>query len=229
MKIEEFVAGETARGWAYKILSDCYHRPDGELIEKTIALTDIIKTIRPEGESYSDHLRTVLEDNIDRAYLQVDYAKLFLGPFAMTAPPYGSVYLEGKQQLMGNSTLDALKRYREAGLKIADAFKDPPDHITVELEFMSFLIFKEIESITHGGVESADAHFKKQLLFLENHLGAWAPQFADNILQHSETEFYRNLAKLTKVFIMQDIPDVKVVCQNLTPISSNRLEAVSTV
>ena len=45
---------------------------------------------------------------------------------------------------MGDSTMDVRMRYGDARLELAADFKEAPDHIAAELEFMHFLIFKEI-------------------------------------------------------------------------------------
>ena len=204
MKIEDFFAGEAARGWTYKLLADCYQRPDDETAEKINALTDVLKTICPMGASYIASLANGLQKNFDLDHIKVDYARLFLGPFAMMAPPYGSVYLEGKRRLMGDSTLNALQRYREAGVGIDGDFKDAPDHITVELEFMSFLIFKAIEA--SGNSDSAETvfSFEKQRSFFEDHLGAWVFEFVDAVEKNAAAEFYRNLVKATAAFLKED-------------------------
>ena len=204
MKMDDFVANETARGWAYKLMADCYQRPDDETLEKINALADALKSVCPIGASYTASLATELRQTFDLEQIRLDYARLFLGPFTMPAAPYGSVYLEGKRQLMGDSTLDVLERYRRAGLKIAPDFNDPPDHIAVELEFMSFLIFRAIESSDNSYTAQVVEFFELQKSFLEDHVGVWVFEFADAVEKNAATEFYRNLAKATAAFLKDD-------------------------
>ncbi|GAB4545487.1 MAG: hypothetical protein Kow0063_39580 [Anaerolineae bacterium] len=145
--------------------------------------------------------------------LRIDYARLFVGPFELLAPPYGSVYLEGKRRVMGDSTIDARSRYQEAGLDISHDVKEAPDHIAIELEFMYYLIFKEIESFENADFESAMGYLGKQQAFLEEHLGAWATEFADSVEKNAGTDFYQNLARATKVFIQNErhnLPEVSI-------------------
>jgi TorA maturation chaperone TorD len=209
--MDDFVANETLRGWAYKLLADCYQRPDEETVEKITALTDVLNTICPTGASYTAFLATGLKKNFDLDHIKVDHARLFLGPFTMPAAPYGSVYLEGKRQLMGDSTLDALSRYRKAGLKIASNFSDPPDHITVELEFMSYLVFKAIEpSVSLDTAEMVD-FFETQKYFLKDHLEAWVFEFADAVEKNAATRFYRNLARATTAFLKDDCQAISAI------------------
>ena len=104
---------------------------------------------------------------------------------------------------MGNSTLDARERYRDAGLDKAKTFKDAPDHITAELEFMHYLIFKEIEALSNSDMQAAIGLLQKQKSFLEDHLMAWVPELAQNITKHAEYSFYPNLARATEIFLQE--------------------------
>ncbi len=209
MNVEDFTVYETARGRTYKLLADYYHMPDNEMRERAITLSEALTIVCPEAAPYAAGLKIGLEANPDQ--LSADYARLFVGPFAIAAPPYGSVYLEGKRQLMGDSTHDALRRYRAAGLEIAGDFKDAPDHITVELEFMSFLIFKAIEASINSNTEETVHYLKKQKSFLEDHLGAWIFEFADAVVKAAETAFFQNLANATAAFLKNDYDSISAV------------------
>ena len=148
--------------------------------------------------------------------LKVDFAKLFVGPYNLSAAPYGSVYLEGGRKMMGNSTHDAKNRYREAGLDIAKTFKDAPDHISTELEFMYYLIFKEIEAFADADIETAVGFIQRQKSFLDDHLMVWVPEFADSIMKNAENPFYPNLAQATTSFLEENY---RIVCSILETVS----------
>ncbi|MFP4481041.1 MAG: molecular chaperone, partial [Desulfohalobiaceae bacterium] len=60
--------------------------------------------------------------------LRVDHAKLFVGPYQLAAPPFGSVYLEQRQTLMGESTQMVKELYRQAGLEMDPEYNSPADH-----------------------------------------------------------------------------------------------------
>jgi TorA maturation chaperone TorD len=149
-------------------------------------------------------MRKEFEVGAELEPLKVDFAKLFVGPYTLSAAPYGSVYLEGERKMMGDSTLDVKDRYRQAGLDTAKTFKDAPDHISAELEFMYYLIFKEIEALTNSDIETAISFIQRQKSFLEDHLMAWVPEFAGNIIEHAETLFYQNLAKAIEMFLREN-------------------------
>ena len=205
MKTDDFLAHEHLRMDVYRLLTDCFHLPNENLKQNWVRLSSTMDML---GEEAAQHA-LVKKDNLDGMddldSLKIDYARLFVGPYTLAAPPYGSVYLEGKRLVMGNSTMDAQKRYRNAGLNIAGEFKEAPDHIAVELEFMYFLIFKEIEAAGHSKMEAFVNYLKEQQAFLEDHLGDWQSEFTEKVIANSATEFYKALAKTTNIFIKQDL------------------------
>lgn len=181
---------------SYKLLSECYYLPDEKLIKM---LNDLEKS---RCGLYSEIAKNI-PGMSDVESLKIDYSKLFVGPYGLFAPPYGSVYFEDTRRVMGNSTIDVRNKYGEEGLDIG--LKEAPDHIAIELEFMYFLIFKEVEAIRNSDSESAASYLKKQRAFLETHLGIWISEFADNVEANAQTEFYKNLARFTKSFVKKDL------------------------
>jgi TorA maturation chaperone TorD len=156
---------------------------------------------KPMGQPYSEIAKYIPRMN-DIELLKIDYSKLFVGPYGLLAPPYGSVYLENNGRIMGDSTMDVGNRYRKEGLDIV--IKEAPDHIAVELEFMYFLIFKEIEARENSEWGSVTNYVKKQKDFLKIHVGMWVPEFADNIEKNAETQFYKSLSRATRSFILME-------------------------
>lgn len=183
----------------YKLLSACYYQPREDMEEWLELLGANLEVIDSQLANYAKTMTFEYKNQKNcLSALQVDYAKLFVGPFNLLAAPFGSVYLEKAWQVMGESTIDVFQRYREAGLEITEDFKEPPDHVAVELEFMYYLIFKHLET----GDEN---YFKRQQAFLSSHLGKWADSFTDLVLQHAQTDFYRDLAILTQKFVQSDL------------------------
>ncbi len=194
--MKELLPHEEYRRDSYKLLSECYYLPDEKLIKILNGLE------KSRGELYLEIARNTPGIS-ELESLKIDYSKLFVGPYGLLAPPYGSVYLEDTSRVMGNSTMDVRNNYKEEGLDIG--LKEAPDHIAIELEFMYFFIFKEIEAIRNSDSVSAPSYLKKQKVFLETHLGIWVSEFADNVEANAQTEFYKNLARLTKSFVTKDL------------------------
>jgi len=138
------------------------------------------------------------------AELRVDHAHLFVGPFGLQAAPYGSVYLERGRRVMGDSTLAAARLYAQVGLRLREDFKDLPDHIAVELEFMHYLAWLEAEALATGATEKAAEHRQTQRRFLAEHLRAWLPEFCEAVRRNARTAFYRLLVDCVLAFVCED-------------------------
>ncbi|MBW2600841.1 MAG: molecular chaperone TorD family protein [Deltaproteobacteria bacterium] len=205
MNIADLTKYEKARSSAYKGLAECYHMP-GSGLNKT--LIQLERQLEALGSEASPHITLMRSECIGRGNeiddLCVDFAKLFVGPYALLAPPYGSVYLDGERKIMGGSTMDVRIRYANAGLELSAHFKEPPDHIAAELEFMHFLIFKEIEATLRYDMDRTIKYLDQQEAFLENHLAAWVPQFARHVVENANTDFYKHLAQATDLFIKHE-------------------------
>jgi len=129
----------------------------------------------------------------DRDALAVAYARLFLGPFEVLAPPYASLYLDPERRLMNETSMGVARWYAEAGLGPAPGPREAPDHITRELEFMYFLAFREI---TGDSAVWAD----RQRAFWQDHLSRWLPALAGSMAAAKCHLFYDALAELLTSF-----------------------------
>ncbi|MBT8371780.1 MAG: molecular chaperone TorD family protein [Deltaproteobacteria bacterium] len=212
METKKLLNHEASRMAAFRLLSDCYFLPDPGLSEKLENLESNMVNVCQPAVKWVQNMRKEFEAGADLEPLKVEFAKLFVGPYQLSAAPYGSVYLEGERKMMGDSTLDVRNRYREAGLDTANNFKDAPDHIGAELEFMYYLIFKEIVAFANSDIGTAIDFIQKQRSFLEDHLMAWVPEFAKSIIESAESPFYPNLAKTTKAFLRENY---QIVCSVL--------------
>jgi len=198
---------ETARAEVYRHLANAYRLPSDELPSVVEALEDALSQLGSEARSEAALLSA---KNLDPDALQVDYARLFIGPFMAPAPPYGSVYLEDKRRLMGDSTVDVQQHYFSLGLDLSPDFKEAPDHITAELEFMHVLVNQELEAIELSDGQVLLDNLRHQRNFLQKHIGAWIGAFTDKIVAHAQSDYYRHLAGIARMFIaedMQAIPD----------------------
>jgi len=192
--MEDNLAHTYKRANSYKFLSQCYYLPNEELVEK---VTNFALT-----EQFFAELQKYIPPVVTIDSLEIDFTKLFVGPFGLLAPPYGSVYLESKR-IMGDSTIDVRKLYEDEDLEII--IKDAPDHIAMELEFMYYLIAKEIQSTNEKNLRDIQIYQQKQKAFLNSHLARWLPEFAKKVQENAQTGFYKRLTRLTDVFIRRDL------------------------
>ena len=101
-------------------------------------------------------------------------------------------------------------------MDLSENNKDSPDHITIELEFMYYLVYKELKAIEQGDIEGTMDSLKEQIQFLHDHLGAWLPEFSDNIEKNAGTGFFNNLAGFTRTFINKDMGDIQETIEGLS-------------
>jgi TorA maturation chaperone TorD len=217
MEIADLMSQETARGDSFKHLAACYQQPRKELVDNIKKLRHHLATVCPEAALHVEKMIDEFEITDTLEPLAVDYARLFVGPYELLAPPYGSVYLDGERQVMGKSTLEVRDKYRKAGLDISSDFRDPPDHISAELEFIYFLVFKEVEALRNSDIETTLNFLEKQRDFLRAHLGVWVFDFAESIEEKAETNFYKNLARATKAFIGQYLDELSDLFETEAP------------
>jgi TorA maturation chaperone TorD len=212
METKNLLNHESSRMATFRWLSICYFLPDTGLLDTLDNLESHLANLSEPAAKNARRMRKEIENDRNCEALKVDFARLFVGPYKLLAAPYGSVYLDSGRTMMGASTLDVKSRYCEAGLNTATNFKEAPDHIAAELEFMYYLIFKEIKAFSNSDIETAIGCIQKQRSFLEDHMMRWVPEFAGNISEHAETSFYQNLAKATETFLKENY---KLVCSAL--------------
>lgn len=205
-----FPAFERQRGDCFRLLAACFYPPDRNmLLEEEVPgnLSRLLEAVCPEAAIHAKDMAGALVDSADTE-LAVAHAKLFVGPFELQAPPYGSLYLDSRKRMMGDSTMDVLKMYQRAGLGLSGDFLDAPDHIAAELEFMYFLVAKEIQALRSGDREEAAAYLKMQQEFHRRYLRPWIEPFTDRIESTSEHEFYTHLARCLSTFTAKSpVPD----------------------
>lgn len=189
MTSPQFTQNLTQTANTYKLLSLLYTPPTDGLEEILTRLEQALIDLKPELISVVTDMKNQTHKSGLEA-LSIDFAKLFIGPFDLFAPPYGSVYLDDQRRVMGDSTIRVLQLYRQAGLNLSEEFREPPDHIVTELEFLYYLIAKYIET-------SDLQWLLKKEEFLHHYLSQWINKFAKRIQDNAHTTFYKNLAELT--------------------------------
>jgi TorA maturation chaperone TorD len=136
--------------------------------------------------------------------LLIDYTRLFLGPVDAPARPYGSIWMEPDQLTMQDSTMAVLALYEEGGFDIAEDFRELPDHIAAELEFLYLLLFRESRGQGNDAAGAAgDPAFLRKRLIAE-HLERWAGPFTEAVRAHAQCAFYRELGELTNRFVTME-------------------------
>lgn len=199
---------DLAREDICRILSACYYQPGPELREEQVfeKLARAAELVEPaladEARALGESFAAVSLEN-----LLLDYTRLFLGPFEIWAKPYGSVWLEGDRVVMGDTTMAVRELYAEGGFELAADFREVPDHVAAELEFLYLLVFKENEARRAGDAPALQAASALRRRFLREHLGRWVEPFTAAVLRSAGTDFYRRLADFTERFVNAEASD----------------------
>lgn len=187
-----------AREDVYRYIAACYYEPDPVFEEEgmfqslleavSLAHPDLVPLAKTLGDEFR---RTPINE------LLLDYTRLFLGPSHTLAKPYGSVWLEGDKTLMGDTTMAVLELYREGGFDVDEEFRELPDHIAVELEFLYLLVYREYEARLAEDPDRLVSATTLKKHFLSQHLGQWVTRFTDTVKAEAQSSFYQHLAQLT--------------------------------
>ncbi|MFA6898651.1 MAG: molecular chaperone TorD family protein [Desulfurivibrionaceae bacterium] len=186
----------------YRLLAVCFYQPDREVfVEENLCanLAGLMQEISlpAVGEACQRMAQCLAENNQED--LLIEYSGLFLGPFGAPAHPYGSVYLEQERTLMGDSTMEVLKLYAQSGVKYEG--DEPPDHIAIELEFMSFLEGKIAQAISEANQDDLADFFAIRGRFFDRLLASWAPILGNILKEQATLAFYRDLGECLLGFI----------------------------
>ena len=192
----------TAREDFCRFLAACYYEPGPEFGEERLfdSLRETAARVDP-GLGAGAHRLGEAFRALDLERLLVDYTRLFLGPVGAPARPYGALWLGTDQTLMQDSTMDVLALYREGGFDLADDFREAPDHIAAELEFLYLLLFRERGARRDGNVTALAEVERLRRRLLGEHLGRWAGPFTRALHAGAQTAYYRELADLTARFV----------------------------
>jgi len=192
----------SAREDLCRYLAACYYQPGPEFAEEKVfdSMLAAATRIHPDLVAYASRLGKEFAAE-GAANLLLDYTRLFLGPNHIIAKPYGSVWLEQQETLMGESTVAVQALYREGGFEIDEGFRELPDHIAAELEFLYLLIFRENEAHQQGKPEEMAATVALRKRFLDEHLGRWVAPFTAAVRDGAQCAYYRQLAELTNRFV----------------------------
>ena len=94
--------------------------------------------------------------------------RLFVGPGALQAPPFASVYLDAEPQVMGQTTLLVRRIYAAAGLASPWGGALPDDHLSLELD--------AAEAMAASLDAAPDEGLARLRAFLvAEHMAAWIP------------------------------------------------------
>lgn len=211
----------TGRTKTYRLLSRIFR------VEADQALLDELAGLDLSAEAPNEEIRRgyalwrrFLAQVDEKTLLDLarDYVKVFIGAgrnAQNAAYPYESVYTSPERILMQEARDEVYATFAEAGLAKSNSWKDPEDHVALELEFMAVLSDRAAAALAAGDEEGAADLLVQQKAFLHSHLLNWVPRcFKDDVIRFANTGLYRGLALITSGFLKADAEFLGEVVQD---------------
>ena len=219
---ETSIQNALARSTIYQSLSLCFSEPDKgtfpilkdkgylgdvqESLETFLAIDRINGAIDTASSISLLNIPPLIEDCIREKSLEdikTEYTRRF-GTFVSSkeCPIYETFY--GKLDIFQQTQelADISGFYRAFGLKFSeDVKKDKFDHLSVELEFMHYLTYKEAYALENHGDDRVSICVNAEKKLMKGQLGKWVGLFAVLVNKHSKEGFYALSADLLKSFI----------------------------
>jgi TorA-specific chaperone len=131
----------------------------------------------PDGDSLYQHL-------------EEGYVRLFISAKGgIVAPLYESCYEFEGAPLMGRAATEMKERFEAKGMSVADNVQEPPDHISIELEYLYFLLDK-------GWREKYDALIVEAAEFSSDTLLPWVSELSEKLASEEECQYYPLMATI---------------------------------
>jgi TorA maturation chaperone TorD len=148
----------------------------------------------------------------ERASLEAEYIRTFtVASDAQPSLAYESAYMEPQDAGWVMAELD--REYAAAGFSLTPEFKEPPDHVSSELEFMSLLCGEEALTWKQKALDHALKQLELEASFLKHHLCGWFPLFSRQVARVDRSGFYTIATDVAQAFIEHDKELLAVLIQ----------------
>jgi TorA maturation chaperone TorD len=196
---------------AYRLLACSFLFPEPDLIQES---ADAARSLR-DGESWAAEFafygswREFAEvlSNTDPSQvtdLRDEHMALFGADSARSSIPLTETgYLEPGSLESGQIVASVRQHYASAGLAPRTTTAEPFDHLSVELEFISYLCGKEVDAWDSGELKDARIAMGRQRRFIEKHPSKWAPMVAAGIIHRDG--LYARAAAAAEALLTHDI------------------------
>lgn len=194
------------RQGVYRLLGAGLSRPTADLLETAVAAPALLDEMGLFDFSYAGDLIEACEalGEADLEGLSISYATMFeTGVAGAAGPPHESAFRADARTGQVAEVVAELKRtVLRFGLQLEEAHGDMVDHIGTELEIMAALCRREGERRSQD--RSVDRVLAQQWEFLEDHLLAWAPAYAQRVTESEGDAAYISVASALVAFLADE-------------------------
>lgn len=135
-----------------------------------------------------------------------EHDRTFGHSLSKDAPAYETSYGSAHIFMQSHELADIAGFYRAFGMDPTGL--ERPDHLSVELEFMHWLLVKEEHARAHA--DAAEVCREARRAFLRDHLGRWLGAFAGRLRGLGVSKFYAELAERLAAFVREDCEALEV-------------------
>ncbi|MCH8050739.1 MAG: molecular chaperone TorD family protein [Chloroflexi bacterium] len=157
----------------------------------------------PELAAFGDQMA-----DLSPSELKSLHGHIFSHVVSADCPPCEAFYTAKEIFQETTELADIAGFFKAFGLTLAES--ERVDHISVELEFMHFLTYKEAYAQTHHDPARARFCRETQRKFIRDHLGRWGIHFARLLDQRADGGYYGCLASLLEKFISSEVAFLRV-------------------
>jgi TorA-specific chaperone len=123
-------------------------------------------------------------------HLEPAYVRLFVSARkGIAAPLYQSCYAHDHAPMMGPAAVRMKERLDAAGLSLGEEIREPPDHLSIQLEYLYFLLEKGFHKSDPSCTAQA-ASFSREIML------PWVREFHERLAAETQCPFYPLAASL---------------------------------
>lgn len=210
----EFLLSELAylRATAYRLVSQAFLNPVAAVAEAVRRLAiELSHETGGEQLNFAQRLShccvsLLYADEARLQQLQARYVALFgATAHGLSCPPLESAYRRGSSGREGFVIAAVERDYATAGVFLSRSHRLPPDHISLEMEFMAVLCGREAEAWASEDSKSATRLLEKERRFLAKHVLSWLPAFAADLRDADLGGTYSQITAAGYSFVRHDL------------------------
>jgi TorA maturation chaperone TorD len=199
-----------ARSDVYRFLAGLFiERPSEEAVAELLRSETLDELAHAYGEGAVEGLQGLAPEALDAG---AEFDRLFLIPAEGFVPACESVYKDPNPDarrreghLYGPSCRAAADLMREAGATMPSEVGQPPDHIGVELLFLSYLCGQEAEARHSGDTDRLERWLGRELRFLRDHPATWVGTFRERVEKSAPGAFFSGVTRLVESVLTTDL------------------------
>ena len=172
-------------------LEECTEMVKEKYLDRLQSLTSVLKSGAGNGlHEIVSIVKSFPDGDSLYQHLEEGYVRLFIGAKGgIAAPLYESCYEFEGAPLMGKAATEMKERFEVKGLSVADTIQEPPDHLSMESEYLYFLLDKGWRDQDGALVAEGSAFAAETML-------PWVSKLHERVASEKQCLFYPIIATI---------------------------------